>query len=131
EVSRGLAIGDLDNDGDSDAILCNNSGPARVLLNVHQNNHHWLGLRLLGRQGRDAYGALVTVAREGAPPLRRRVQADGSYLSSSDPRVLVGLASQDRVPWVRVDWPDGDTETWRGLQIDRYQTLRQGEGERP
>ena len=86
-----------------------------------------LGLRLVGHD-RDMLGARVEIVRPGKPSLWRRSRADGSYASASDPRVLVGLGdSSDRVT-VRVRWPDGKTETWTDQAIDRYVTLRQGEG---
>ena len=91
EVGRGLAVGDLDNDGGIDVVVSNNNGPLRVLINKESANAQpWLGLRLLAGK-RDAYGAKVEIRRSGAPTLWRRVRADGSYLAANDPRVLVGL----------------------------------------
>ena len=127
EVSRGAAFGDVDNDGDTDVLVCNNNGPARLLLNQVGNRRHWLGLRLLGaKEKRDMLGARVEVVRPEAPQLWRRARTDGSYCSANDPRVLVGLGSADQTAVVRVHWPDGQTETWPQVSVDRYTTLRAG-----
>lgn len=130
-VSRGLALGDVDNDGDTDILVANNRGPARLLLNTTDSGHHWLGLRVLDRQGRDAIGARVEVRRQGAPSLWRRVHTDGSYASAGDPRVLFGLGAKAVVLEVRVHWPDGGQETWTGLPLDRYSILRHGMSDAP
>lgn len=130
EVSRGAAFGDLDNDGDTDLVVANINAAARLLVNTHRRGSHWIGLRLLDAQGkRDMVGARVDVVRPGVPALRRRARSDGSYASANDPRVLIGLGeSADPLDAVRVRWPDGRTEEWRGLAIDRWHVLKQGEG---
>ncbi len=122
EVSRGAAVGDVDNDGDPDLLVTNNNGPARLLLNNVGNQNHWLGLRLVGKNGRDMLGAHVEIVTTNGV-LRRRVRTDGSYLSANDPRVLVGLGQTTRVKAVRVRWPDGETEEWKDQPVDRYVTL--------
>ncbi len=129
EVSRGAAFGDLDNDGDVDVVIGNNAGPARILENRAAAGHSWLGLRLLGPGGRDMLGAWVEVVRAGAPPLWRRLRTGGSYASARDPRLLVGLGEATAVEAVRVRWPSGAGEVFTVPGIDRYVTLREGEGE--
>ena len=62
------------------------------------------------------------------PTLRRRARADGSYASANDPRVLVGLGDTPKIEKVRVEWPDGNAEAWTDVPVDRYTTLREGEG---
>jgi len=132
EVSRGAILGDVDNDGDTDVLVTNNNGPARLLLNQVGNRNHWVGLRLLGKNetknGRDMLGARVDVTTASGNVLRRRVRTDGSYLTANDARVLVGLGVARQVKSVRVRWPNGTTEEWKNLAVDRYTTLNEGGG---
>src|SRR4051812_46050779 len=137
EVSRGAAFGDLDNDGDTDVVVANDAGHVRLLLNNVGARHHWIGLRLVtthpggvtvasngGAAGaRDALGGRVEIVRRSGPTLWRRARADGSYASSNDPRVLAGLGTSTEQPRVRVVWPDGRSDEWTDLPIDRYTTL--------
>ena len=128
ETGRGAAFGDVDNDGDVDVLVGNDAGPVRLLVNQVGERRHWLGLRLAGSGGRDMLGARVAVVRDGVPTLWRRVRSDGSYASANDPRVVIGLGNSDVRPTVRVQWPDGAVEEWRDVEIDRWTTLRAGEG---
>ena len=125
QVARGVATGDLDNDGDVDLVVFNNSGPARVLLNDVGAQRHWLGIRAIdARHKRDAVQARVSlVGQRGAT---RTVQTDGSYCVASDPRVLFGLASETRSQTVRVQWAGGQVEEFRDLAVDRYYVLEPG-----
>ena len=129
EVGRGAAFGDIDNDGDTDVVVANNSGPVRLLVNDVGNRSHWLGLRLVGER-RDMLGATVAIVRRTGPTLRRRARADGSYASANDPRVLVGLGRSTEKPTLRVRWPDGRTEEWDNVAIDQYITLTKGGGQK-
>jgi hypothetical protein len=126
EVSRGAAFGDIDNDGDTDVLVTNNNGPARLFLNQVGNKNHWVGLRLVGKDGRDVQGSTVEIVITKNRVLRRRARSDGSYLSAHDARVLAGLGSAVAVEAVRVRWPDGSVGTWSAPPIDRYTTLKQG-----
>jgi hypothetical protein len=129
EVSRGLAFGDVDNDGDTDVLLENCNGRARLLINTVGNSNHWIGLRLVaGTPPRDQIGAWVGVHRKGKPTLRRRVRTDGGFASANDPRLLVGLGSDAAVDRVEVNWPDGSVEEWTDVTADRYTTLSKGTG---
>ena len=131
EVSRGAAFGDVDNDGDTDVVLFNNNGRTRLLINRTGAANGWLGLRLVGRESnRDALGAWVGVFREGGPTLWRRVRTDGSYASSNDPRILVGLGDAREVTRVRAHWPSGLVEEWTGIETGRYVTLSEGSGDK-
>ena len=129
DVARGASIGDLDNDGDSDLVVFNNSGAARVLRNEVGSRQHWLGVRVIDRR-RDGVQARVDLVRRAGAPLIRRVQTDGSYCSSGDPRVLFGLATESSSQTVRVRWPGGQVEEFRDLAVDRYWTLEAGKAPR-
>ena len=85
-------------------------------------------MRLLGKPGRDMLGARVEVLKKAGSMRLRRVRADGSYASANDPRVLVGLGDSTEPPRVRVRWPNGTTEEWSDVPIDRWSTLKEGEG---
>ena len=128
-VGRGAAFGDVDNDGDEDVLIGNASGPLQLLVNNVGNRRHWIGLRLMGASvARDMLGARVAVVGKNGPPLWRRARADGSYASANDPRVLVGLGDSADAPRVRVQWPDGRTEEWTEVAVDRWTTLKEGTG---
>ena len=129
EVSRGLAFGDVDNDGDTDVLILNNSGPVRLLINQTGQDQAWIGLRMLDENGRfDILGALVTLEDNEGPAQLRRVRTDGSYASARDPRLLIGLAGNRSKQSVLVTWPDGRQERWAGLEVGKYHTLRRGSG---
>jgi len=130
EVSRGAAFGDIDNDGDTDVLVTNNNGPVRLFLNQAGTRNHWLGLRLIGKNGRDMLGARVDVVINKNRVLRRRTRTDGSYLSANDPRIIVGLGNVMQVEAIRVQWPDGSSEEWKTPSVDRYLVLKQGTGNR-
>ncbi len=128
-VGRGLACGDLDNDGALDLILIGISGPVRVLRNIAAPRAHWLGLRAIDPTlgGRDAYGAEIVV-EAGTNRWWRLIQPAHSYASSNDPRVQVGLGNHANVDAIRVRWPDGSDERFSGGPANQYLTLRRGAG---
>jgi hypothetical protein len=133
EVSRGAAFGDIDNDGDVDVLVTTNAGPVRLLLNQADSplRNHWLQVRLdQPTRNRFALGARVGIERAGRPTLWRRVRTDGSYLSSSDHRLHIGLGASSTIDAVIVEWPDASRERWTNIQIDRAITLRRGSAPR-
>lgn len=128
EVSRGAALGDIDNDGDTDIVIFNNNGPTRLLLNQVGNRNHWLGIRLLQKDKiTDNLQARIELLGSNGQILWRRVHTDGSYCSASDPRVLIGLGDNDKPCTVRIHWPNGMVEQFDNLSIDRYWILQQGQ----
>jgi hypothetical protein len=128
-VSRGAIFGDLDNDGDTDIVVVDNSGPLRILENRIGQETNWIGLRMVGKSGGDMLGTRVAVIVGGKPPLWRRARTDGSYAAANDPRVLVGVGEATDVLEVIAIWPDGSRETWTGLAVNRYHVLIAGSGE--
>jgi hypothetical protein len=127
EVSRGAAFGDVDNDGDTDVLVCNNNGPARLFRNNGVSGNRWLGVRLVHGPGRsDALGARLVLRRGGKPPLLRQVRTEGSYCSANDPRVLFGLGEGDGLERLEIRWPDGTLEVWRKPVPMTYTTLEKG-----
>jgi hypothetical protein len=129
-VSRGAVFGDVDNDGDTDVLIMNNNGPARLLSNEVGKVRRWLGLRLVGTAGRrDMLGTRVEAALRDGSSLWRRARTDGSFCSAQDPRTLFGLGESGDVAGVRVHWPDGTAEEWTDLEPGRYTTLAQGTGQ--
>jgi hypothetical protein len=124
-AARGAAFGDIDNDGDTDVVLAQTDGPA-VLLRNNGTKNHWLGLSLVGAKGnRQGLGARVTVTDSAGARQVFDVTAAGSYLSSNDPRLVVGLGGKTAVRALEVRWPDGKAQTLSSPKLDAYQTVRE------
>ena len=101
-----------------------------LLRNDGGNQHHWLGISLIGANGPvSAVGAKVTLTSDGRTQVRVNQWAT-SYLSYNDPRVHFGLGDNTRIDHVTVRWPNGQTEIFKELKADRYVTLKQGTGAR-
>ncbi len=123
-VSRGSLFGDIDNDGDTDVVILNNDGPARLLLNRAGDARDWLGLRLIdARARRDVPGAKCELVRGEHPSLWRRAHTDGGYASAGDPRVLFGLGLPDELDGsrsIRIERPNGRATRLKDLPSGRY-----------
>lgn len=132
DVSRGLCLGDLDNDGDLDAVVINTASPMRVFRNVAKKQGHWLGLRLIDPTlgGREVVGARVRV-KAGDRTWTRWSAAGGSYLAASDSRLHFGLGNCQKIDSLQVDWPSGETEMFSLRELDRYHLLKRGTGATP
>jgi enediyne biosynthesis protein E4 len=128
-IGRGLATGDYDNDGKVDVLIVDSEGKPLLLHNEGGPAHHWLGVQLVGtKSNRDGYGATVTLKTAGGKMLYRHCHADGSYMSSSDPRVHFGLGTEEKVESLTVRWPSGRTETFDAPTVDRYMVIEEGKG---
>ncbi len=127
-IGRGVAVADLDDDGRPDLVYCHIGETARVLRNEAPANH-WLGVKLTGKDRRDATGAKLTL-EVGGRTLVRHLAGGRSYLSSHDPRRVFGLGAEQTVGKLTVEWPSGSPrkESWSGLMIDRYHPVTQGHG---
>ncbi|MDQ5838092.1 MAG: FG-GAP-like repeat-containing protein [Acidobacteriota bacterium] len=124
-AARGAAFGDLDNDGDTDVVLGQTDGPPVVLRNNGTKNH-WLGLSLVAAKGnRQGFGARVVVTDSAGGKQLFDVSAAGSYLSSNDPRLIVGLGTRPGVRTVEVRWPDGRNQVVNAPTVDSYLTVRE------
>ena len=124
EVGRGVATGDVDEDGDADILLSNSAGPARLMVNETRNEAHWLSVRLVGLTAdRATLGTRVTIHPGDRLPIWRRSSTDGSYASSNDSRVLVGLADFVGEVTVGVAWRPGIMMEWRDLPSNRQVNL--------
>jgi len=128
---RGLAIGDFDNDGAIDLLVAQNNAAPVVLRNNIGRQNHWLGVRLIGSKSNiDAIGAKVTY-QSGDWRRHQFKVGGGSYLSSHDPRMVLGVGKRSKIDWLEVQWPQpsGKTERFTDLPIDRYITIGEGEGQ--
>jgi len=130
-AARGLAVGDYNNDGGLDVLINVNDAAPLLLSNQIGEKNHWLGVRLVGRScNADAIGAQVTYQAGDLRRMRTQV-GGGSFLSSHDPRLVLGIGQHEHVDWVEVRWPQpsGRVERFGNLPVDRYITLTEGAGQ--
>jgi len=137
--SRGLAIGDLWNDGRLSAVISNMNAPPSLLVNDLRTANHWIAFHLIGasmlrtpetgakRSSRDAIGARITM-KAGARLFVDEVRSGSSYDSNSDMRVHFGLGSATKLDSVQVRWPSGLAEQFDNLAVDSIHTLKEGAG---
>ena len=121
-AARGLAVGDFDNDGRLDVLIGNNGGAPLLLRNRAGEGNHWLGLKLQGvKCNRDGIGARITWSAGGIKRSRLK-SGGGSYLSSHDPREILGVGPAAKVDWVEIRWPGPGKTVQRltDLPVDRY-----------
>jgi hypothetical protein len=131
-VTRGLAVGDLDDDGAPDVVTSEVNGPVRIFMSRGKWQGSWLSVRAIDpRYGeRDAYGAVITVTA-GDKQWQRDINPGSSYLSSNDPRAHFGIGKAEKVDKIEVLWPDGMKETFPGSVATAHLILRRGEGAKP
>ncbi|MGC8666713.1 MAG: CRTAC1 family protein [Chthonomonadales bacterium] len=125
-VSRGLAIGDYDNDGRLDVLVNNQNDDAELFHNEYHGHNHWISFRLTGvSSNKDAIGAEVTVAA-GSVHQRASVRGGSSYLSTSDRRVYFGLGGASRVDVVTIRWPSGLRQMFHNLTCNAHYQITEG-----
>jgi hypothetical protein len=116
-AGRGAAFGDLDNDGDVDAVVSNVGQGAVVLRNDGGNRQHWLGIRLAGRKSnRNGIGARLKVATASGPTQYATVTTAAGYLSASDRRLIVGLGGDAAAALVEIKWPSGRVQRFENVK---------------
>jgi len=137
--SRGLAIGDLWNDGHLSAVVSNMNAPPSLLVNQVHTANHWVAFRPIGafpdspsratKSNRDAIGARIRV-KAGTRIFIDEVRSGSSFISNNDMRVHFGLGSATKMDWVEVRWPSGLLERFDNLAVDSIHTLKEGSGAR-
>ena len=128
QVSRGVAIGDLFNDGRLEAVIENTSGKPMILRPQEGPQNHWISFQLEGvKCNRLALNARVRVTAGDLVQLDE-VRSGGSYLSQNDLRLHFGLGAHERVDKAEAVWPDGTVEPLTNLVVDRFYIVRQGAG---
>jgi hypothetical protein len=126
--SRGLAVGDLWNDGKISAVISNMNARPSLLVNQVRSPNHWIGIKALGtRSNRDAIGARVRI-KVGKRTLIDEVRSAGSYISSNDMRLHFGLGSAAKIDSVEIRWPSGIVERFDELAVDKIHTIKEGSG---
>jgi enediyne biosynthesis protein E4 len=126
--SRGLAVGDLWNDGRMSAVISNMNAPPMLLVNDLRNENHWIAFRTIGtKSNRDGVGAKISM-KAGARVFVDEVRSGSSYISNSDMRVHFGLGAAKQIDWVQVRWPSGLIERFENLAVDSIHTIKEGSG---
>jgi hypothetical protein len=125
---RGVAFGDINNDGNVDMVVLNVGEPPSLLLNHNESPNHRVLFKLVGmKSNKAAIGARVTV-KAGSLVQFDEVRGGASYLSQNDLRLHFGLGSNDKISEVSIRWPNGETETLRNVAADFIYTIIEGAG---
>jgi enediyne biosynthesis protein E4 len=127
-AGRGLAVGDLWNDGRISAVITNMNAAPSLLVNQIRSANHWVAFRTIGtKSNRDGIGARITL-KIGPRVLLDEVRSGSSYDSNNDTRVHFGLGAAAKIDWVQVRWPSGLTERFENITVDGIRELREGSG---
>ena len=125
-VGRGLAVGDINNDGRTDIVTIDSFGGVHIYANEHPASGAWMGLKLIGTAStRDGSGAIVTI-KAGGKTFVRHAHTDGSYMSASDGRVVIGLGKASGPVDVSIRWPSGRTQQLNAQTPSSYITVTEG-----
>jgi enediyne biosynthesis protein E4 len=125
-LGRGIVLADFDNDGRVDIAIMNVNEQMAILKNVAPAGNHWLGVSLVGAKQADVVGAKVKLTA-GTRTQSRFAKGGGSYASSPDRRLVFGLGEAGKVAKLVVDWPDGTSQEFDTVPVDRYVRISQGE----
>ena len=125
---RGMALGDFDNDGDSDVLASNNGEPPLLLRNQGGNRNNWIGLQLVATKSNpEAVGATITWQAGGVKRSRLKI-GGGSYLSSHDPREILGVGAATKIDSIEIRWPSGRIDKVANPPLNKYVKVVEGEG---
>jgi len=126
--SRGMAVGDLWNDGRISAVVSNMNAAPSLLVNQVRYDHHWVGVQTKGvKSNRDGLGAKIRV-KAGNRILVDEVRSGSSYISNSDRRAHFGLRRVSKIDWIEIRWPSGLKEVFENPPVDKILTLTEGTG---
>jgi hypothetical protein len=124
--NRGLAYGDLDNDGRIDLVITALGKPARVLRNVTENHNHWLLLKLIGtKSNRMGIGARIRVTTADGQKQYDEVTTSTGYAASSDPRVHFGLGASEVAREIEIRWPSGVRQVLENVRAGQVVTIEE------
>jgi len=123
-LGRGMATGDLDNDGAMDLVIAGTNEVPRILRNNSPPTNHWVGFQLRRNDHADCVGTRLTLDGPAGKQFRF-AKGGGSYASNPDRRIHFGLGSSNEPVGVTATWPDGSTQTWTGLDPNQYHVLKQ------
>jgi enediyne biosynthesis protein E4 len=127
-VSRGLAVGDLFNDGNMDVVIENLDGSPMILRNHEIGGHHWVSFELAGtKSNRLAIGARLKLVAGGMTQTEE-IHSGGSYLSQNDLRIHFGLGSATKIDRLEIRWPSGATDLIKDLAADTFYAVLEGKG---
>jgi len=125
-VSRGLAVGDYDNDGRLDALISNQNDPAQLLRNRVQNGNHWVAFKTIGtKSNRNGVHARFVI-QAGGMRQTASVRGGSSYLSTSDRRVYFGLGAAEKIDRVEIRWPSGTVDVLKDVTVDKIHVVTEG-----
>ncbi len=126
--SRGLAVGDLWNDGQLSAVISNMNAPPSLLVNQVHSPNHWIAIKTVGtKSNRDGIGARITL-KTASRTMVDEVRSGSSFDSNNDMRVHFGLGSATKLDWLQIRWPSGRVERFENLPVDKIHELKEGSG---
>jgi enediyne biosynthesis protein E4 len=126
---RGMAVGDFDNDGDADVLASNNGEPPLLLRNQGGNKNNWVGLNLVATKSNSAAVGAIITWQVGSVKHTRLRTGGGSYLSSHDPREILGVGAATKIDSIEIRWPSGATDRLTKVPLNKYIKVVEGAGQ--